>query len=93
MSLNGRFHPWQGVHRTRISLLCRCPVMAGESEGAPNSRYHGYPAVSLAVGPAFCMIPEIRLCVRVARQRESLVVLIFDSLREGCDDGVPNGML
>lgn len=58
----------RGVHRTRISLLFRCPVMTGESDSVPSSRYHGSPGRQCVVGPT------MRLTLESARSTQKRLV-------------------
>lgn len=50
----------QGVHRTRISLLLRCPVMTREAIAHPIPGIMVCPAVSVAEGSVLRLFSEVR---------------------------------
>lgn len=68
-----------GDHRTRISLLFRCPVMTEANDSAPESRQCGLPnCQSCCSVSALSLTPESKKCVNKACGR----TLVCQSRRE-----------
>ena len=65
MSLERQVPVAPGDHRTRISLLFRCPVMTEANDSAPDSRHCGLPNChSCCSVSALCLTPESQRCIK-----------------------------